>query len=148
MTSTIETQGAASVDGRCWRYAHLPSLVEWTLALTHWGQTKMAAISQITFQEHFLKWKLLNFTWNFTEICSFECDWQYGKTLVQILVWRRTGNKPLSEPMCVCCTDAYTRQSASMNFKRGDTVWTRRVGVYSVCAIMTLSNITEHKLDI
>ena len=27
--------------------------------------------------------------------------------LVQIMAWRRTGDKPLSEPMLLCCTDAY-----------------------------------------
>ena len=28
--------------------------------------------------------------------------------LVQIMAWRWTGDKPLSEAMFVCCTDAYT----------------------------------------
>ena len=30
--------------------------------------------------------------------------------LVQIMAWRQTGDKPLSEPMSVCCTDAYMCQ--------------------------------------
>ena len=29
--------------------------------------------------------------------------------LVQIMAWCQTGDKPLSEPMLVCCTDAYMR---------------------------------------
>ena len=35
-------------------------------------------------------------------------------TLVQIMAWRWTGDNPLSEPMLVCCTDAYMCRSASM----------------------------------
>ena len=35
--------------------------------------------------------------------------------LVQVMAWRRSGDKPLSEPMLVCCTDAYMRHSASMS---------------------------------
>ena len=35
--------------------------------------------------------------------------------LVQIMAWRRTGDKPLSEPMIVSFTDAYMRHSASMS---------------------------------
>ena len=34
--------------------------------------------------------------------------------LVQIMAWHRTGNKPLSEPMLVCYTDAYISHSASL----------------------------------
>ena len=35
--------------------------------------------------------------------------------LVQIMAWRRTGNKPLSEPMVILFGDAYLRLSASMS---------------------------------
>ena len=35
--------------------------------------------------------------------------------LVQIMAWRRTGDKPLSEPMMTQFNDAYMRHSASMN---------------------------------
>ena len=35
--------------------------------------------------------------------------------LVLIMVWRRPGDKPLSEPMMVLSTDAYMRHSASMS---------------------------------
>ena len=35
--------------------------------------------------------------------------------LVQTMAWRRSGDKPLSEPMMVIFTDAYMRNSASMN---------------------------------
>ena len=33
--------------------------------------------------------------------------------LVQIMAWHRPGNKPLSEQMMVCFTDAYMRHPAS-----------------------------------
>ena len=35
--------------------------------------------------------------------------------LVQIMAWRRSGDKPLSEPMMMKFTDAYMRHSASLN---------------------------------
>ena len=35
--------------------------------------------------------------------------------LVQIMAWRQTGNKPLSEPMVVLSGDAHMRLSASMS---------------------------------
>ena len=35
--------------------------------------------------------------------------------LLQTMAWRRTGDKPLSEAMVVCSTDAYMRYSASMS---------------------------------
>ena len=34
--------------------------------------------------------------------------------LVQIMAWRRTGDKPLSEPMMTQFNDAYMRHSATM----------------------------------
>ena len=35
--------------------------------------------------------------------------------LVQIMVWRRVGDKPLSEPMLTWFTDAYTRHEGKMS---------------------------------
>ena len=35
--------------------------------------------------------------------------------LVQVMAWRRSGDKPLSDPMMVKFTDAYMRHSASMS---------------------------------
>ena len=37
------------------------------------------------------------------------------QTLVQIMAWRRPGDKPLSEPMVVKIIDAYMRNSVSMS---------------------------------
>ena len=38
------------------------------------------------------------------------------RSLIQIMAWCRTGDKPLSEPMMFKITDVYMRHSASMNF--------------------------------
>ena len=38
--------------------------------------------------------------------------------LVQIMAWRRSGDKPLSEPMMVNLSDAYMRHSASMSWNK------------------------------
>ena len=35
--------------------------------------------------------------------------------LVQIMSWRQSGDKPMSEPMMTLFADAYTRHSASMS---------------------------------
>ena len=35
--------------------------------------------------------------------------------LIQIMAWRRPGDKPLSEQMMVCFTDAYMRHPTSMS---------------------------------
>ena len=36
--------------------------------------------------------------------------------LVQIMAWRRSGDKPLSEPMMAYLNDAYMRHSVSMSY--------------------------------
>ena len=45
---------------------------------------------------HFLEWKYVNFDWDFTEVCS-----QRSNNNIQIMAWRRPGDKPLSEPKMV-----------------------------------------------
>ena len=48
---------------------------------------------------NFLEWKCMNTDWNFTEVCS---SWSNNiAALVQIMAWRRPGDKPLSGPMMV-----------------------------------------------
>ena len=37
-------------------------------------------------------------------------------TLGQIMAWHRTGDKPLSKPMLVWCTNEYMQDSASMSW--------------------------------
>ena len=52
------------------------------IPLTHKGQdkTKWPPFRRRNFQVHFLEWKLLNFEFNFTEICSLWSNRQYGST--------------------------------------------------------------------
>ena len=68
--------------------------------LTHWGRDKMNAISQTTFSSAFSWMKIfefrLKFHWSFFPKGSINIP-----ALVQIMAWRRSGDKPLSEPMMV-----------------------------------------------
>ena len=68
--------------------------------LTHWGRDKMAANWQATFSNAFSWIKCLNFDYNFTEVCYQGSNWHYA-IIGQIMAWRWTGGKPLSEPMMV-----------------------------------------------
>ena len=85
------------------------------LVLTHWGWDKKANISQITM----VKWIFLNENfWISNEILLKYVP--YGlldnkAVLVQIMVWRRKGNKPLSKSMLVCFTEAHMCHPDSMN---------------------------------
>ena len=63
----------------------------------------------ISLNEHFL---ILNKIWLKCVPCGLI---ENKAALVQIMAWHRTGNKPLSEAMLVCCTDTYMRHSASMS---------------------------------
>ena len=50
------------------------------------------------FQVHFLEWKCMNFDQNFIEVCP-RGSINNIPALVQIMAWRRQGDKPLSKPM-------------------------------------------------
>ena len=89
-------------------------------SLTHWGRDKMAAISQTTFSNAFSWMKIyqfrLRFHWKF-----FPREEIYIPALVQIMAWRRRGDKPLSEPVMVsllthiCATRPQWVNSCSWN---------------------------------
>ena len=59
-------------------------LVHPTSILTHWGRDKMPPFRRRHFQTHFL-----------------ECQINNNPALVQMMAWRQSGDKPLSEPMMV-----------------------------------------------
>ena len=67
-----------------------------TSSLTHWGRDKMADISQTKFSNVFFfnvhVWISIK-----TEVCPINTI----PALVQIMAWRRSGDKPLSEPMLI-----------------------------------------------
>ena len=70
----------------------------YVLHCTHRGRDKMAAISHTTFSKAFSWMKMyefrLRFHWSLFRINSIS-------VFVQIMAWRRPGDKPLSEPMVV-----------------------------------------------
>ena len=70
---------------------------------TYCGRDKMDAISQTTFSRTFPWMKMFEFRLKF--------HWSKGRinnipALVQIMAWRRSGDKPLSEPM-MCGTPTH-----------------------------------------
>ena len=73
--------------------------------ISHLPLDKMAAISQTTYSNAFFyERQVLYFDSNFTEVCSHGSNWS---PLVQLMAWRRTGDKPLPEPMLSQFTDAH-----------------------------------------
>ena len=72
--------------------------------LTHWGRDKMAAISQTAFSNVFSLMKMyefrLRFHWSLFPIPKDSIN--NILALVQIIVWCRPGEKPLSETMVFC----------------------------------------------
>ena len=80
-----------------------------TCYLTHWGRDKIATISQTTLSNEF-SWAIMLET----EVFSKGSNWQKKKSaLVQVMVWRRKSDKPLSEPMMNQFTDTDMHYPAS-----------------------------------
>ena len=74
----------------------------------------MAAIFQMTFSNAFFNENIrisINVSLNFVPYGLLN----YKSVLVQIMTWRRAGEKPLSEPMMSCFAVACVRLSASMS---------------------------------
>ena len=72
--------------------------------LTHWGRDKMDAISQTIFSNGILEWKCMNFDKHFIFFhFKFVPKGPINNipAMVQIMAWRRLGDKPLSEAMMV-----------------------------------------------
>ena len=69
----------------------------------------MATIWQATFQLHFMDEKFCIFTWI---SLKFVAKGPIGNkpALVQVMAWRRQGDKPMPEPMLTLFTDAYMRR--------------------------------------
>ena len=65
---------------------------------THWGQDKMDAISQTTSLNAFSGMEMYEFQLRFHWSLFLSVN---IPVLVQIMAWRRPGDKPLSEPMMV-----------------------------------------------
>ena len=69
--------------------------------LTHWGRDKMDAISQTTFSNEFSWMKLYEYRLNIPLKFVPQGPNNNIPALVQIMAWRRPGDKPLSAPMMV-----------------------------------------------
>ena len=63
-------------------------------SLTHWGRDKMAAVFQTVFSNRFSWMKIYEFRLKFHNFNNIPA-------LLQIMAWRRPGDKPLSELMMV-----------------------------------------------
>ena len=83
--------------------------------LTHWGRDKMAAILQMTFSNSFSCKKnvciLIQMSLKFVPKSLINNN----TTLFKIMVWRLSGDKPLSGPKIAKFIDAYMHHSASMS---------------------------------
>ena len=66
----------------------------------HWGWDKMAAISQTIFSNALSWMKMYDFDWISLRFVR-KGPINNIPALVQIMIWRRPGDKPLSEPMMV-----------------------------------------------
>ena len=67
---------------------------------THWGRDKMAAIFQTAFSNTFpWKWKCMNFEISLKFVPKGPIN--NIPAMVETMAWRRSGDKPLSEPMMV-----------------------------------------------
>ena len=67
--------------------------------LTHWGRDKMAAISQTIFSSEFSWMKIYEFRLRFHWSLFPRFKINNIPALVQIMDWRRSGDKPLSDTM-------------------------------------------------
>ena len=60
-----------------------------------------------SWQMHYHEWDILYFDYNFTEVFVCRGSIDNKSSLVQVMAWHRTGDKPLPEPMQTQFTDIY-----------------------------------------
>ena len=83
--------------------------------LTHWGRDKMATtLADDTFKYKFVNENVLISIKNSLRFVP-KGPINIIPAFVQIMAWRRPGDKPLSEPMMGWFTDVYVHHSASMS---------------------------------
>ena len=68
---------------------------------THWGRDKIANISQTTYSNAFSRMKIYEFLLTISLKIVPKVRMNNIAASVQIMVWRRPGNRPVSEPMIV-----------------------------------------------
>ena len=69
--------------------------------LTYWGRDKMNAICQTTFSNAFFRNENVSISIKILLEFILKCPINNIPALVQILAWRRLGDKPLSEPIMI-----------------------------------------------
>ena len=102
VVSHVPADGVALLDTRTFA-----STVMANFTLTHWGWDKIDAI----LQRNENAWIPIKIPLKFVPKGPINNI----PALVQIMAWRRTGDKPLSEPMVTQLNDAYLRHSASIS---------------------------------
>ena len=87
---------------------------QFSMTLTHWGREKMATILQTIFSNAF---SLNGYAWISFHSVNFVPNSLIDNkpALVQIMAWRWSGDKPLSEPMMALFIDAYMCHVASVS---------------------------------
>ena len=76
------------------------------VGITNLPRTKHPPFGRRHTQINFHEYKVLYFDTNFTEV-FLKGQIDNKSVEVQAMAWRRTGGKPLSEPMLIQITDAY-----------------------------------------
>ena len=84
----------------CNRYHHHQPLMSYIFFLTHWGREQRPPFSRRTFKNAFSFLEMYAFRLSFPEVFPKGPN-NIIPALVQIMAWRRPGEKPLSQPMMV-----------------------------------------------
>ena len=101
--------------------------------LTHWGQYKIQAVLQTTFSNTLSWMKIYEFWLIFSLKSVPKGPVNNISVLVQIMAWRRSGDKPLFEPMMVNYWSIYAPLGLNeyfffigSNFCKMSLVWSER----------------------
>ena len=90
---------------KCWNEEELGFANLWreneNEILTHWGRDKMAAISQATLSKHIFLNENVTISIKISLKFIPKGPFNNNPALVQIMAWRRSGDKPLFEPIMV-----------------------------------------------
>ena len=84
----------------CWLWNIQGNYVSSVMFLTHWGRDKMATILQTAFWNAFFNENIC-VPIKISLMCVLWGPIDNIPALLQIMTWRRLGDKPLSEPMTV-----------------------------------------------
>ena len=95
--SQIHKLNTGSMPSRLWCRVYAKTSV--VFGLTHWGRDKMDASSQTTFSRAFSSMKIVAFWISLKYVRKGPIV--NNPALVQLMAWRRSGAKPLSEPMMI-----------------------------------------------